>query len=274
MIINYFFRRFACHSQHPQGSWYLRCMVFPRQYRAVVHWIRGPSSVSESTQITLLSLLFELSSCERFTRALLLVWDVARHGISTPFLKTFFFRFRYSFCHTSYLYPLPFSATSQIIENHTRYYHAYLMKQLYFVCKRCWTYSRHVNTLHEPCWGCHILESTGWEFWTPGRGRSAWWRHPCWMFMIIFFIQLDSHWIIQRVMIFKSWPIPHKLCIVNYQGWSSLLHLFKPNRYFFPKNSLDPRPFRLHPRLDFNRTFLYTIIQGRDTTRASHTSRL
>ena len=36
-------------------------------------------------------------------------------------------------------------------------------------------------------------------------------------------------------MIFKSWPIPRKLCIVNYQGWSSLLHLFKPNRYFFPK---------------------------------------
>ena len=84
------FCRFACHSQHPPGSWYLRCMVFPRQYRAVVHWIRGPSSVSESTQITLLSLLFELSSCERFTRAMLLVWDVARHGISTPFLKMFF----------------------------------------------------------------------------------------------------------------------------------------------------------------------------------------
>ena len=100
--------------------------------------------------------------------------------------KTCFFRFRYSFCHTSYLYPLPFSATAQIIENHTRYYHAYLMKQLYFVCKRCWTYSRHVNTLHEPCWGCHILESTGWEFWTPGRGRSAWWRHPCWMFSLHF----------------------------------------------------------------------------------------
>ena len=132
------------------------------------------------------------------------------------------------------------------------------MKQLYFVCKRCWTYSRHVNTLHEPCWGCHILESTGWDFWTPGRGRSAWWRHPCWMFILIFFIRilldhwpcndfsrlahpsstlyrssLDSHWIIQDIMIFRSWPIPHKLCIVNHQGWSSLLHLFKLQRWFF-----------------------------------------
>ena len=106
-----------------------------------------------------------------------------------PVLKKPIFLFRYSFCHTSYLSPFPFSATSQIIENHTRYYHAYLMKQLYFVCKRCWTYSRHVNTLHEPCWGCHILESTGWEFWTPGRGRSAWWRHPCWMFILVFFIR-------------------------------------------------------------------------------------
>ena len=68
-------------------------MVFPRQYCAVVHWIRGPSSDSKTHQITLLSLLFELSSYERFTRALLLVRDVARDGISTPFLKKRFFFF-------------------------------------------------------------------------------------------------------------------------------------------------------------------------------------
>ena len=65
-------------------------MVFPRQYRAVVQWIRGPSSVSETRQITLLSLLFELSFCARLTRAMLLVRDVARNGLPTPFLKTFF----------------------------------------------------------------------------------------------------------------------------------------------------------------------------------------
>ena len=53
-----------------------------------------------------------------------------------------------------------------------------------------------------------------------------------------------------------------------------LITSFQTKPLFFPKNSLDPRPFRLHPRLDFNRTFLYTIIQGRDTTRASHKSRL
>ena len=87
------FRRLAYHSQHPQGSRYHRCMVFPQQYRAVVHWIRGPSSVSESTQITLLSLLFELSSCQRLTRALLLVRDVARHGLPTPSLKHVFLFF-------------------------------------------------------------------------------------------------------------------------------------------------------------------------------------
>ena len=72
MIINFLYR-FTYHSQHPQGSWYLRCMVFLWQYRAVVHWIRGLPSVSKPTQITLLSLLFEFSSCERFTLALLLV---------------------------------------------------------------------------------------------------------------------------------------------------------------------------------------------------------
>ena len=165
----------------------------------MVHWNRGfPSTLSKTPQITLLSLFFKFSSCARFRCALLLVWVDARHGLSTPWLTPIrCFRFRHSFCHTSYLYPLPFSATAQIIENHTRYYHAYLMKQLYFVCKRCWTYSRHVNTLHEPCWGCHILESTGWEFWTPGRGRSAWWRHPCWMFILIFFLfrfSSDARW--------------------------------------------------------------------------------
>ena len=68
-----FFRRFACHSQHPQGSWHLRCLVFLWQYRAMVHWNRGRPSISESTQITLLSLFFEFSSRARFTRALLLV---------------------------------------------------------------------------------------------------------------------------------------------------------------------------------------------------------
>ena len=78
------FHRFAYHSQHPQGSWVVRCLVFPRQYRAVVHWIGGPTSVSETHQITLLSLLFELSSGERLTCPLLLVRDVARHGVSTP----------------------------------------------------------------------------------------------------------------------------------------------------------------------------------------------
>ena len=48
-----------------------------------------------------------------------------------------------------------------------------------------------------------------------------------------YFIQLDSHWILQDVMIFRSWPLPHKLCIVNHQGWSSLLHLFKLKHWIF-----------------------------------------
>ena len=137
-------------------------------------------------------------------------WDIH------PVLKKCFFRFRFSFCHTSHLSPFPFSATTQVMTNHTRNNVQNLTGQLYFVCKHCWIYLRHVSTLHEPCRGCAIMNSMGWEFWTPGRGRSAWWRHPCWMFLLIFFIQLDSHWIIQRVMIFKSWPIPHKLCIVNH----------------------------------------------------------
>ena len=39
-----------------------------------------------------------------------------------------------------------------------------LTGQLYFVCKYCQIYIRHVSELHEPCRGCVILESTGWDF--------------------------------------------------------------------------------------------------------------
>ena len=104
----YFFRRYAYHSQHPQGSWYFRCLVFLWQYRAVVHWIRGLPSVSKTHQITLLSLFFKLSSCERFTYTLLLVWDVARHGISTPFLKNMLFSFQILVLSYELFISLPF----------------------------------------------------------------------------------------------------------------------------------------------------------------------
>ena len=140
-------------------------MVFPRQYRAVVHWIRGPSSVSETRQITLLSLLFELSSCKRLTRAMILMRDVARNGIPILFLKTYVFLFfRFSFRNTSNLSPFPFSATSQVMNNHTRRNVQNLTGKLYFVCKHCWIYLRHVSSLHEPCRGCAMMESIGWEF--------------------------------------------------------------------------------------------------------------
>ena len=77
-----------------------------------------------------------------------------------------FFVFRYSFCYTSHLPPFPFSAITQVINKHTRYRRSSPGRQLYFVCNDCWTYSRHVSALSEPCWGCYILESEGWEFWS------------------------------------------------------------------------------------------------------------
>ena len=106
-----------------------------------------------------------------------------------PILKTcfFFIFFRFSFCHTSHLSPFLISAIAQVIHQHSRSLQN-LTGQLYFVCKRCWIYVRHVSELHEPCRGCAMMDSMDWEFWTPGRGRSAWWRHPCWMFMNIFLI--------------------------------------------------------------------------------------
>ena len=104
-------------------------------------------------------------ACKIYTCPVIGVRCCKAWAIHPVFEKNMFFRFRYSFRHTSYVYPLPFSATAQVIENHTRSTFNFPMRQLYFVCKRCWTYSRHVSTLHEPCWGCYIIESSGWEFW-------------------------------------------------------------------------------------------------------------
>ena len=206
-------------------------MVFPRQYRAVVHWIRSPSSVSESIKITLLSLLFELSSCARLTCAMLLVWDVARHGISTPFLKKHVF----------------FFSDSRFVIR------AIYLPSLFQPLPRWWTITRGPDKI----WlGNYILsvKTVGFTYVTCPPSMNAveavpWWKaqdgnfeHPAGGGLhggatpagcsLLFFRSIDSHWIIQRVMIFKSWPIPHKLCIVNHQGWSSLLHLFKLRRSF------------------------------------------
>ena len=60
-------------------------------------------------------------------------------------------------------FPFPFSDTNQVLTNHTRNNIQNLTGQLFFVCKHCWLYLRNVTTLHEPCRGCAILESMGWE---------------------------------------------------------------------------------------------------------------
>ena len=206
-------------------------MVFPRQYRAVVHWIRGPSSVSETRQITLLSLLFELSSCQRLTRALLLVRDVARNGLPTPFLKKHFFFFQILVLSYEPFISLPFfshypgDGPTHEVPTKSDWTIIFCLQTLLDL------FTSRVHppwTLSGLCYdGKHRMGILNTR---QGEGEVCMVAPPCWMFILIFFIQLDSHWIIQRVMIFKSWPIPHKLCIVNYQGWSSLLHLFKPNR--------------------------------------------
>ena len=44
----------------------------------------------------------------------------------------------------------------------------------------------------------------------------------------VFCCSIDTHWILERVMIFQGWPIPGKLTVVNHHGWTGLLHIFKP----------------------------------------------
>ena len=83
-----------------------------------------------------------------------------------------------------------FLDTNQLLTIHTRNNIQNLTGQIFFVCKRCWLYLRSVTTLHEPCRGCTLLDRMGWKVWTPSRGRSAWWRHPCWMFILHLFHQI------------------------------------------------------------------------------------
>ena len=85
-------------------------------------------------------------------------WD-----IHPSFDTSISFFFRFSFCYTSHLSPFPFSASTQVMTHHTRVTQN-LTGELYFVCTQCQIYIRHVSTLHEPCRGCAIMESTGWDF--------------------------------------------------------------------------------------------------------------
>ena len=148
---------------------------------------------------------------------------------------------------------------------HTRNNVQNLTGQLYFVCQRCWIYLCHVSNLHEPCHGCALLESSGWDFWTPGQGRSAWWRHPGWMFMPMLF-----H--------FNRYSLDPPAC----DDFQKLAH---PSQTLYCRLSrmvqltpfVQTKPlnfFTLHSRMGFNRVVLYTVLPGRDTTRASHTSHL
>ena len=83
----------------------------------------------------------------------------------------------------------------------------------------------------------------------------------------------DIHPVLKNVFFFQILVLSYER-FISLPFFSHLLHLFKLRRWFFIRMSLDPRAFWLYSRLDFNRTFLCTIIQGRDATRASHTSRL
>ena len=130
--------------------------------------------------------------------------------------------FRFSFRNESDLSPFPFSATTQVMDNHTRR-RQNLTGKLYFACKHCWIYLRHVSTLHEPCRGCAMMDSIGWEFWTPGRGGSAWWRHPCWM--IIFFYLFSNQDV--NFFLVTHWILAH----FNFRQEWQMLELFRPRSF-------------------------------------------
>ena len=83
-------------------------------------------------------------------------------------------------------------------------------------------------------WGLRLLGQYRFRvryFVTPRRGRLDGGATPYWSSFHtqnMFFPSIDTHWILERVMIFQGWPIPGKLTIVNHHGWTSLLRIFRP----------------------------------------------
>ena len=65
------------------------------------------------------------------------------------------------------------------------------------------------------------IKVLSWTFCNTKKGEVAWWRHP---FLVVFSLQkyvfcsTESHWMIERVMIFQGWPISGKLTIINHHG--------------------------------------------------------
>ena len=155
------------------------------------------------------------------------IWD------THPALKKTLFLFRFSFRGTSDLSPFPFSATTQVMENNV-FTRRNLTGQLYLVCKNCWIHFRHVSTLCEPCRGCEFFESIGWELWTPGRGRSAWWRHPCWMIIFYIFSNQDvffflvTHWILAHFNFRQEWRSLELFRPRSFKGVTPLGHHTRP----------------------------------------------
>ena len=209
-------------------------MVFCRKYRAMVHRIRGLPSFSTSNQITLLSLLFELSPCPGIEHALLLVGDVTRFGIPIPLLKTLFFSLDSHFVVRAIYLPSLFQplprwwktmcwpeGTSQ--ENYT-----WCAKIVGSICVMCRPSVNPVGDVNFWKYRLGIMNTR--------QGEVCMVAPPL----------LDDHF----------------------------LHLFKPRRFFFPSHSLDTSSFQLPSRMAIVRTFSSTFIQGRDATRTSHTSRL
>ena len=130
---------------------------------AMVPWFGGSNTFPTTLKINLPSMLFKHSPCSLHHHSLLLVRPVTRFGVPTLLNKLSFFPpFRLSFRGTSDLPPFPFSGTYHVMRNNV-FRRPNLTGQLYFVCQICWAHVRHVSTLCEPCGGCELLDSIGYD---------------------------------------------------------------------------------------------------------------
>ena len=196
----------------------------------IVPWCNGAT-----LKINLPAMLFEHLLCHACNDFLLLVRPVTGFGVPTLLNKlSFFSPFQIVISWYERFTSLPFSRHSplpkeqRVSRPQPDGWIVFNLPAMLASCAPCvyalWT-----------LWGLRILgEYRVWigYFVTPRRGEVCMVAPPLsgsfFQTQKYVFCSIDTHWLIERVMIFQGWSIPGKLTVVNHHGWTSLLRIFRP----------------------------------------------
>ena len=218
-------------SPHPQGSWSHDWMVLWFCI-AMIPWFGDHSSFPAPIAIDLSTMSFEHSPCHTCNSLKFLARHVTWFGLWYLLKMFHFFPQIVISCYRRFT-SLPFFRHSprgkkQPISPDQQEYQ--IVHGLQTVLD---PYMPHFHGLWT-LWGLWLFQQYGiWiRYFVNQEGGGCMVAPPLLLRIFtpknVFFCSTDSHWILERVIIFQGWPIPGKLTIVNHHGWSSLLHLFRP----------------------------------------------